>query len=367
MENEMEKDTALTFGVGLNKTEYVIFQETMKKFSAGKRFSGVLTTAITIFSVFAVRNALKADAATLSNPYLLSLLLFLVLLFLGVTVLPPIVYKRRAAKAYEKALAGGQVFDGMVTVNSEGVTKVTESGTVTLPFDRDLLCIERQEMLIFVNRLGQAIVLPARCLTAEDATDVRLIAQRSINPRFYVIKGRLQPTATARMALSPVDPPAVLYTFTVQYEEKERQALIKTAIRRDIFRSAPLYFLFCFLLSVSAGLDNGFLIAAIIFWIAVALFAGLKALYWVPRYKSTAAADGVFTITLNDRALVMENKADPVPRKVILPWREIAHAVESEDTIEIYNNRQFVYIPKRCVGDIEFLRSIVNDKMKGNQ
>ncbi len=187
MENEMEKDTALTFGVGLNKSEYILFQKTMVQFTAGKRFSRGLSTVAAILAVFTVRNAMKEDTSMWTDPYFLSLLLFFALIFLCVTVLPPIAQRRRAAKGYEDALLGGQVFDGMVTVNAKGVTKVTESGTVTLSFDRDLLFLERAEMFIFVNRFGQGIVLPARCLTAEDAINVRLIAQKSINPRFYVV------------------------------------------------------------------------------------------------------------------------------------------------------------------------------------
>ena len=34
---------------------------------------------------------------------------------------------------------------------------------------------------------------------------------------------------------------------------------------------------------------------------------------------------------------------------------------------EIYNKKQYVYIPKRCVGDMDFLRSIVNEKMNARE
>ncbi len=367
MENEMEKDTALTFGVGLNKTEYVIFQKTMTKFVAGKRVVKVITLLLTVFILLTAGDIFRNDPERMQDPVVVvSFLVFAVLLGFWI-FLPKLIENRRFAKGYEDAVAGGQVFDGMVTVNTDGITKVTESGSVILSFDRDLLFIERQEMLIFVNRFGQGIVLPARCLTKEDAAAVRFIAQRYINPRFYVSKGRLQPTATARLELMSATPPAVLYTFAMQYEEKERKALLKTVIKRDIFRSAPLYFLFCFLLSASAGLDNGFTAATVTFWVAVALFAVLKALFWVPRYKRTDRDNGVLTVTLNEHAVVVEKKTETVPQKVILQWRDIAHAVEGEDAVEIYNKRQYVYIPKRCVGDMDFLRSIVNDKMKGNQ
>ncbi len=162
-------------------------------------------------------------------------------------------------------------------------------------------------------------------------------------------------------------PPAVLYTFAVQYDEKETKTAMKTVIKRDIFRSAPLFFLFCFLLSVSAGFEGGFIAAAGTFWIAVALFAGLKALFWVPRYKRSGKTAGSMTVTLNEYALVVERKTETVPHKLVLRWQDIAHAVESEETIEIYNKRQYVYIPKRCVGDLDFLRSIVNDKLNARE
>ncbi|MBP3381131.1 MAG: hypothetical protein J6L00_00675 [Clostridia bacterium] len=367
MEREMEKDTALTFGVGLNKNEYVLFQKTVAQFTSGKRIYQTVTLAIFIFLAFTVWDIVKSDLTVLKEPLVISSLVFFVLLFVGFILIPKIAENKRYAKGYENAVAGGQVFDGMVTINTDGITKVTESGAVTLPFGKDLLCIERREMLIFVNRFGQGIVLPARCLTTQDAADVRMTAQRNINPRFYVVKARLEPSATARMELSPVTPPAVLYTVAVQYDENERTALMKTVIQRDIYRSAPLMFLFCFLLSVSVGIDNGFSAAAIAFWVAIALFAGVKALFWVPRYRHTIRAENNITVTLNERAVVVEKKSEAIPQKLVLQWKDIAHAVESETAVEMYNKRQYVYIPKRCVGDMEFFRSTVNDKMKGNQ
>lgn len=362
---ELQNNAALTFGVGLNKTEYVLFQKTVAKFTAAKRAFRALVTALVIFAVITFADILKNDPKSITDPYILSLILFFALLFFGFAVLPKTLENRRFAKGYDDAVASGQVFDGMVTVNAEGITKVTESGTVTLSFDRDLLFVERQEMFIFVNRFGQGIVLPARCMTAQDAADVRMTAQRNINPRFYMMKARLIPCAEQRMELTPVTPPAVLYTFAVQYDEKEKKALMQTVIKRDIFRTAPAAFLICFLISFSLGLENGFTAAALAFWIAVALFAGLKALFWVPRYKGTANSNGSLTVTLNECALVVEKHTDTVPQKVILQWKDVAHAVESEDTVEIYNKHQYVYIPKRCVGDVEFFRSTVNDKMKG--
>ncbi len=367
MENEMEKDNALSFGVGLNKTEYVLFQKTMTRFTSGRRIFRVISLLIILFLCMTAMDIVRNQPEKLKDPvFLLSLLVFAALLVCWI-VLPRVAENRRFVKGYEDAIAGGQVFDGMVTVNTDGVTKVTESGSVILSFDRDLLFMEQKEMFIFVNRFGQGIVLPARCLTAEDAAAVRFMAQRYINPRFYVVKGKIQPTATNRMELSPVTPPAVLYTFTVQYDEKEKKALIQNIIRRDFARTAPLYFLFCFLLSVSAGLDNGFLTAAVTFWIAIALFIGLKALFWVPRYKRAGYTQELLTVTFNERAVVIEKKDHPVLQKVILQWRDIAHAVESEDTIEIYNKKQYIYIPKRCVGDMDFLRSIVNEKMNARE
>lgn len=364
---ENEKDTALTFGVGLNKNEYVIFQKTMARFTAGKRFSKVLSAAVVMFAVFTVRDALKQGVQALKGIYFLSTLGFLAVLFLCTTVFPAIGRHFRAVRGYDDAIAGGQIFDGMVTVNTEGITKVTESGSVMLSFDRDLLFLERKDMFIFINRFGQGIVLPARCLTAEDADAVRETAKRYIQPRFVMNKGTLVPQAKERLQLKEVSPLQVLYTFTVQYEEAEHKAFMKTLMKRDILRTAPLTFLFCFLLSVSIAIDNGFTTAAVAFWIAVVLFAGLKLLFWLPRYKRANKNAAPLTVTLNEKAVVVEKKAQPVPHKVILQWKDIAHAVESEETVEIYNQRQYIYIPKRCVGDMDFLRNVVNEKMNARE
>jgi hypothetical protein len=160
-----------------------------------------------------------------------------------------------------------------------------------------------------------------------------------------------------------VSPPEVLYTLAIQYSDQEKKALMQAVIKRDMYRTAPTTFLFCFLLSVSLGMDNGFTVAAIAFWVMIAAFAGLKALFWVPRYKRPANADTVLHVTLTAQAIVVEKRQENVPQKIILQWKDVAHAVESEDTVEIYNKNQYIYIPKRCVGDLDFFCSTVNEKM----
>ncbi len=366
MDNEKEKDLALSFGVDLSKTEYIVFQKTVSQFTSGSHISRFITVGLAVFLLLMTVNIVKNDVSLLWDPNILSLLLFFVLLLAGWTLLPQITQNRRAAKGYEDALAGGQVFEGMVTVNADGITKVTESGSLTLSFDRDLLCIERKEMFIFINRLGQGIVLPARCMTAKDATAVSTVVKMALPPRFYIVKGKITPQRTERMVFSEqVTAPKTVYTVDVLYNDSERKALMKTVIKRDIFRTAPLAVLFSFLLSVSIGMDRGFAFAAIVFWIAIGLFAGMKALFWVPRYKGSAAAqDARLTVLFTERAVVMEKRVAPGVQRLVLQWKDIRHAVEDEDAVEIYNSKQYLYIPKRCVGDMDFLRSVVNDKMK---
>ena len=88
MEKEPEKSTALTFGVGLNKTEYVLFQKEVAKFTAGKRFFRFAATVVAVCAGITLINLLKSDPADITDPYVLSSLLFFVLLFLALTVFP---------------------------------------------------------------------------------------------------------------------------------------------------------------------------------------------------------------------------------------------------------------------------------------
>lgn len=365
MENEKEKDTALTFGVDLNKKEYILFGKTISSFTAGKRLSGFFLIGLAVFVVLTLAEMAKEDIAALLSADVLSLLVFAVLCIVGWLVLPPLFEKRRYAKGYEDAVAGGQVFEGMVTVNTESITKVTVSGTLTLSFDDNLLFVQHKDALIFVNRLGQGIVLPARCLTAEDAAAVRKIAEKCIHPRFFVVKSEFVGQRAERMLPADVTPVTTRYTVNIVYNDAEQKTMLRTLIRRDIFRTAPIASGIAFCAALTLGEMYGFSAAAILFAVAVVLFIGIKCLFWAPRYKAVGKSDTVtLSVLFTDRAVVLERQVGPGKQRIIMQWKEIAHAVEGEEAVEIYNRSRYLYIPKRHIGDMDFLRDLVNEKMK---
>lgn len=364
---ENEKKTPLSFGVDLNEKEYIIFQRTVSKFSAAKRLSGFFLLGLALFAVFMITQTIQEDVSQLFSADTLSLLVFTVLSAVSWLIVPPLLDRIRFKKGYADAIAGGQVFEGMVTVTEESITKVTPSGTLTLPFDNNLLFVERKDMMFFVNRFGQGIVLPARCMTAEDAAVVREVAQASVYPRFFMVKGSFAAARTERMTFESVEPVKTLYTVNITYNGDEQRIMIKTLVKRDVSRTVPSVSLLAFLFAACFGWSYGFWVAAIIFGVSILLFAGIKCLFWLPRYKAAGKGEAVtLSVLFTEQAVVMEREVGQGKQRLILRWKDVAHAVESENAVEIYDKKQYMYIPKRHIGDMDFLRQLVNEKMKRN-
>ena len=357
---ENNNTASLCFAVDLEKTEYIQFYDLLSRFNGAQRMKRGGCWLVCFLVVSTLLSWVQTDGAAMlqsTDFYLLAGLLVLTVLYMTVGI--PLFRRRQAATAFDRAVEAGQIFAGTVTVTEAAITKETPSGTLSLRFSEKLLYLETREMQVFVNTAGRAIVLPGRCLTAEDAAAVRQIAENAIPQPFRRVRETVVARRSERMTL-PDEPETVssLFEIQVHYRAEERQALARELARRIFFSSFPPYAVSAFLFAFLFGMVDGFLVSALVFWGVLVL--SLVLLFVSIRRRSRALMendDFSFTFSITENAITVDGGAQN--GRVMLPWERVSHAVEGADAVEFFNRRQYIYIPKRCIEDIEAFRGLV--------
>lgn len=356
---ENRTETPLTFAVDLEKTEYLHFFRLLYRFDGGQRIQSFILGGFSLFLLLMLVAGLREDGLQAFRDADFLLLCGIMLLDLAQWLLVMPLRRRQLAKrTYTQAVEDGQIFAGTVTVTDTDIVKETPSGTQTIRFTDRILYLETPEMQVFVNTGGRSIVLPARCLTPADAAAVREKARAALPPPFFRVLGTVVPQRQERMPVpeAPVAP-ETLFSTRVTYRDEERHTLVRELSRRAFLAGFLPYVPVAFLLALVFGLMDGFVIGAVIFWSTLLLLFLLVFSSSRRRYAGLLADDAFsFLFSVTADAITAESRDNGKTR---IRWSRIAHAVEGEDAVEFYNRRQYMYIPKRCIDDIEDFRRLV--------
>lgn len=357
--NEREEMEGACFPLDLSREEYVAYYRLFARFTGADRskylWAGVLCALLAGEVLLSVWDA--GVSWTEKGILLGCLLLALWYLLAGI----PWMRRRHAGKVYDRATAGGQIFEGVFTITPLKAVKETPSGRFELTFANGAIFAETKDMQCFLNATGRSIVLPARCLTPEDAETVRALAAAAIPPEFYRLYQPVQAERTERMPMPELKEDVLpLMTVHVAYRPEEMQRLMKTLSRRAFVSAFPPYVTVAFILALLLGMFYGFMTGAVAFWILLGLSllsirASLRRRY--PAHGEHAERLS-FDLLLTEDAVVVDGGGQN--GRVYLPWPTVAHAVEGEDAVEFYNRRQYIYVPKRCIEDMDRCRGIVD-------
>lgn len=259
--------------------------------------------------------------------------------------------KKRAGALYDESIDSGYSYYGYLQVYPDRIEKVGKEFTTTIPVQEDTLFVESPEYMVWINREQRAIVLPARCMTAQAAADVRRAADRlpARNRRFF---GRLAAQG------QPAQPPqeiayTVLWEQTLEYTPEEYRAQMRYMATQRYRRRLPMLGI----ISAAMGLLLGWSDTAI--WPCVpwflAIFAVLTLLNWgIPLRRYAAAADALprqarqLWVSFSDRGMRMRQDT----RYATIPWRAFNHIIDRGDYVELLRREQSVRIPKRCIDDL---------------
>ncbi len=284
------------------------------------------------------------------------LLIAVVLLTVGVSLLlwaaTPLYIKRKAEKLYDQSIEAGQSYYGLVRIYDDRVEKAKPDYTVIVPYRELALFIEDAQVMVLLNRQRQAVVIPARCVTPEQAEAIRAGVERlpTANRRFC---SRLIPLGQPATLPPPVEG-ELLYEGTVQYRPEEYVVVAKELTIQQFWRRAPLLCAMSMLGALAFGWDGQSI------WPCVALFVligGVLTLFnlVLPLRRVSSVAPHMraeqlsVRVTVDHRGLrlLKEDQGEGS-----MPWSAIAHVYDAEPFVKFSGKQEFC-LPKRCIEDLD--------------
>lgn len=360
------------YPVQLSREEYVRFQELLSKNGPGQFGGRNRWVPLLMLPIFVVMLAANYRVSGQVDWSLLLLLALVVVVEVTMFFTAPVILRKSSGFNYDQTAFSGYQFDGIVRVTEQDIRKTTPSGDTVVRFADCPLYIETAEVMVFCNTQGRAIVIPARCLTAEDAEATRNAALAAIPSARRRLRAKLIPLATQRLPQSPSamqEPEEALLTLSVDYTEKEWKTLFTDTAWEQAGYSLPSKSMLALTIAIVACYWQPyfavpvFLLALLVLFLWPIAFAGKKAM------KAVAASEGnalhaVVELTENSIAIHGRQSGG---KSLRIPWSRITRAVERPEVVEFYVERKLLTIPKRCIPDMEELRTFVDSHMEIHQ
>ncbi len=275
---------------------------------------------------------------------------------LSLTIMPARI--RKGAKAsYKTGNLNG--YYGEITVTPHAIMKYIGEETVTIPFTPQTLYIEERDFMSFtIAGQQRSIILPARCMTHDMASQVRkaVFAQNvQMDRRVFARMEALASQPIEKRAFP--DAATTLVQLDFQYTPEEAAALHATLVWKRYFTSLPGFSM----LSILIGLLLAFLEENLLWFpgVSLAMILGYLLLTLFRSKKGGAAAVRT-RLTLTDNGI--KAAFSPSGLRQTIGWQGVERAIEREDAVEfIYGGGHLLRIPKRVIDDLDELRRVVDD------
>lgn len=365
-----ERDFLTRFPVQLSKEEYIHSQELLSKHLSGNRFLGggrwfSLVTLVFLILMTAAdwKAAGKPDFSMIGM-----MILFIIMEGIFLFSFPRLI-RKNSGRAYEMTLYTGYTFEGILEVTAADIRKQTADGDVVIDYNDCLAYVEAADMMIFCTKQGKSIVIPARCLTAEDADTVRRAAFAGISPDRRLLAAKLIPATEKRLPIPDLtkQDEETLLSLSVEYTEKEIKEIVADAFFSETMHNLP----------VKGMLSVGIAMVVSLWYEAamIPLFLLCFLLFvFVPSFTVRFKAKKLVRVTRGDvQRLVVRMTPYAIWKKGTtesgkgsrIPWSSVTRAVERRDRVDLYHVKtKLLTIPKRCIPDMEELRRIVDDHMQ---
>ena len=380
-----ESQDEMSFAVDLNREEFIRFNLLNLRLNGLMRFRKGLLVVLGVLGVMNVLVLILDARSGVVDPVMIALLALLLLIGAGYLFGIPAYVRRSSGKAYDSSRASGYEYHGMVTLYPDRMEKKSAGEVSRIPFG-EAVYVETADLILLMSPRSKAIVLPSRCVTDADADRVRQAVFAAVPPsrqklykRFAsVASRRLEPPGWMRDGDSPASSEwggEEEYRVYVAYTPEEYRKMTADAAWKNFVRLLPLYSgggLICAVLMLLAyGVGAG--LAAFVFLMALS-FAGcvLAPRGNVRRLLQAAGQAPTLDVSFRQEGLVMVSQS-PVPqgypqesgrRESRCAWSLITRAVENPDSVDIYVGSQSFRLPKRCIGDMDLFRGLVDRRLK---
>lgn len=364
----MEHDRFPTeFSVGLSKEEYIRSQELLAKAAGGRPFGGNRWFSVVMVVLCMVMLAVDAKLQGTLDVSLVLMLALLVAVEAAVLLTQPRLLRKNSADAYDDTLFSGYSFDGILRVGAVDIRKRTATGETAISYLNCPAYVEAPDMMIFCANGGKSIVIPARCLTAEDAETVRAAAFAGVPANRRRLIGKLVPGAAQRLPepvlKTPDDDP--LLTVAVEYTVGECRGMLLDDGLQKMVQALPVRALFAVSVAVGAYLWFAapllpvFLLSLLLFCFVPLLLTQLQLGSVIRRSEGELLR---LSVEFTEQAVHLRSKGSSGHHDRV-PWEYVTRAVEQPCSVELYATGHLVSIPKRCVEDMETLRRVVDEHL----
>lgn len=364
--------TAPQWYVNLNREEYVAFRMLAARLAGPLRMRKITLAMSLGCFLLLVGYALFEwwqGLVTSPDPVLLVGAVLVLIPMLIIWLYVPYDLRRKAEKEYDHSVGAGMDFCGALVVGPDYIEKVGASATAHIRLDERALLIETAEMIAVMTAGSPAIVLPARCLTAEMAAAVRQAADERIPARNRRFEERVQPKGEVVPPPEPRQKPEELWVTTFTYTAEEYAVVLKGIIQQHFWRASPIFAAIAVVGALAFGYDGESLLPCIGYFVAIMailiLFNLVLPLRRVtPQTQQLSAHDMTVQVRMDTMALRLKL---PKGAENWVLWCDVDHVYERDDFVEIVHNKKAsLYIPKRCIDDLDALDAVIK-RCKGEQ
>ncbi len=270
--------------------------------------------------------------------------------------------KRTARKTYHDNNDNG--YYGEILIENGEILKIGGYKRWVIPLNEGSLYVEDTEFMVFASAgsKGHVVLLPARCVTEEMAAAIRAAVFADNSRIKRRVLHRMQARAAAPIPLrEPLALPQTLWSLRFTYQPEELKTLLTDVGRARLVKQLPI--------TVIGSLGAGMAMVmcfesawALLFTtpamiLLITLVSSLNAAATAKRISQTQTMQ--VTVNLTERGLDYEIL--PRGRKIYIRWQGIERAVETETAVELtLSNSELLRIPKRCIDDMETLRSVID-------
>ncbi len=358
--------TEREYAVGLTREEYVRSQELVTLALRGRqqRWSRIFSFVMMALCVLAL--AVEYRLSGEIDPALAVVMTLMAVAEVWMMLALPRQIRRRHEAAYDTTVFSGHSFDGNLTVESHGITKRTADDTTQVRFEDCVAVVEAAEMLIFCVNGGKSIVVPARCLTMEDAEHIKQAAFAQVSRTRQFLLQPIVPQLEQRVPLVHtlgVVPEEPLMTVKVEYTPKEMKSQMVEAALRQFAGKVPQKVLLAvfFTILLYFWMDIMPLPMFLLSMLALLLWDVLFAWFRAGRIVAVSNGDACFfRLNLGEKALHIQGRGQAA-RRMTVPWSYVTRVGEWPTEVVFFAERARLFsVPKRCIENMEQLRQIVD-------
>ena len=361
--------TECAFPVDLSREEFIRFNVLLAR-SAGplRHWKGqLLFIAVMLVMSIGVLVAVWITDRT-ADPLVIALIAMIA--FGGLLILwaIPANLRRSAGRSYDQTVKSGYRFTGVVRVYADHVQKSSDGAVTVIRFSEGAGFMEAPDMMVLIAPSVPSIVIPARCLTAEDADCLRRTALAGIPPTRHLFIGRLVPGTALRQPIHEEKGIADEERMTVRvvYTTQEFMKLVRDTGMRSFIKLLPLYSAVALMSAVVFGLMAGPGASVIAFASVIAALFLFILLSNNARARTilARATPEMMTIEYHFTDLGLTARSPKSQQNVRFGWAAVRRAVERTDSVEFFTDTSFIRIPKRCIPDMNALRGLVDAHVK---